>query len=384
MVLIDMPVALGKRDIAGLGGRVFQHRSKADTLDGLRFCDSGEVEDGRGEINRGNHGAGATRGDAGTGNQQRGLDAAVVEVCFATGEGPAVVRTVNDKGVVGDALALEFGVEYAEVVVGAADLVGVVGEFFAGFRPVGEHRRDGDFRGIVGGGLVVDLPAVMGVVGGEPAEERLVLRPVAQVAEPFFAAGRTAVGGNVEAEVLRLGHVVFAGEHGVVAGLAEALDEGFLTGGERGVEFGGAVVVRVAAGDDGTTARRAGRDGEIRLIKDQTAFGHEVEVRGLHNRVAVGPKIIGRDIIRDHKNEIRRGRGRRSLGESRCEQARGDGGDGGDEVDFLHEVGFADERYALRGMRSGSSMCHETDAPRNSPWSPDWQRFAAAPLKIRF
>ena len=100
---------------------------------------------------------------SGADDDERCLDAVIVEPGFAAREGAPVVAHVDEIGVAVNLLLLELFTQEAGIMIGAAHLVVVVGEILTRLGAIDEVGRHHDILRVVGGRVVVEAPAAMGI-----------------------------------------------------------------------------------------------------------------------------------------------------------------------------------------------------------------------------
>ena len=117
-------------------------------------------------------------------------------------------------------------------------------------------------------GLLGDSPTAVGVDGGEPEEEGLVLGAVLDVIDPILLlAGASSAGDAVKGPVLVSEHVVLSGKHGVVACFPQELGKADLFLGKADVQLGCPRVMRIAPGDDAAAGGAAAARGQVGVVE---------------------------------------------------------------------------------------------------------------------
>jgi len=301
----------------------------------------GEVEDGGGDIDVGDHGV---VGEAlfllaGIADDERDAESGLIDGGLGAGEGHAVVGGEDEDRVWPLFGFLEECDEAAEALIDAGAGLVVLGEFGAGLGGVGEEGGDDDLGGVVedllhalevalvgevaeevglvlaGEGFVLTSAAV-GIVGAEVEEEGFF----GGVGEEGFAVvghgDGVALGAGevlVEVEDRFGGDMVFADAGGAVAGLGHLVGEGKGGDGFEGLEFVEgvgvpvlAVVMVVEAGEDDGAAGGAGGGGGESFGEAHSLGGKGVEVGGLDDRVAVAAGD-GAFVVGDEEDDIGRG-----------------------------------------------------------------------------
>jgi len=286
------------------------------TVEFLWDFDPGQGKGGGAEIDESDEvfADGARFDFAGPLDEERDVNAAVVNPSFAAGEAATVIAEEKNDRIFAEAGGFDFAQDFAETKIDDGNEVIVVREIAADDGSIRMIRRQGGFGGIVAmfgredGSEFVEFIfwranlTFVGLPQVEVSEEWLA-RMVARVVKPVVG-GVEIIFGNVEIEIR------FAGPGYGITSFAKVRGEG-----GRRIEKFGTHVVRadrdgVAAGDESRTTRSA--DGSVsESACEAGAFGGEfIHVRSAGVGVAVTAEF-GAEIFADDENDIGTFRGGR-------------------------------------------------------------------------
>jgi len=265
--------------------------------------------------------AGAALRQAGTGDDERQVDAGIVKRRLRSWKGNAVIADEDDQR-----LALPARFPAARRGSGPTprsmrgDRLVVFGQVLANRRAIGEMVGDHDrfrivlhFPGIAGEGLVAEaLLGAVRVLIGDDKEERLLVAVLDELARQLSEV--------VDVAPLRLGQQAIEAKRGIrpdmkladqaaeVTGAAQqvrqALPPGMaLLAVRRMLQAILAALVRIQAGIDAGPARTARRDRGVCLRETSGAFGQAVEVRRPDDRIAVAAELHAQ-IVGDDEHDI--------------------------------------------------------------------------------
>ena len=190
-------------------------------------------------------------------------------------------------------MLLEFGGDQPDAMVEAANLVVVAREVLSGDFGVDHVGRDDHVLGIVLGGFLGNSPTAVGVDGGEPEEEGLVLGAVLGVIDPILLlSGASSAGDAVKGPVLISEHVVLSGKHGVVTCFPQELGKADLFLGQADVQLGRPCVMRIAPGDDAASGGAAAARGQVGVVEAHALLGQGVGVGRLDDGMPVASEIL--------------------------------------------------------------------------------------------
>ena len=191
-------------------------------------------------------------------------------------------------------------------MVEAANLVVVAREVLSGDFGVDHVGRDDHVLGIVLGGFLGNSPTAVGVDGGEPEEEGLVLGAVLDVIDPILLlSGASSAGDAVKGPVLVSEHVVLSGKHGVVTCFPQELGKADLFLGQADVQLGRPCVMRIAPGDDAASGGAAAARGQVGVVEAHALLGQGVDVGRLDDGMPVASEILLGDVVRNEEDDVR-------------------------------------------------------------------------------
>ena len=238
-------------------------------------------------------------------DRHRHVGGALVAVGLAARERHAVVADDDDDGVLGAAGLFQFVEQFADLIVEALHpgvVVEDVAAHFWGVGPIQRHldvarlhaRLDADTRFVGPMGILAAVPEIEGLIPGQLAQERrktLGLRAgrVARATAFGDDPRPPALADQADPIARPFQHIgkdlIFLRQVAVqVAALLQAMDH--LTSQNRGPRW------------------RATRRDTIGAVKEHAAFGGPVEVRSLHDLIAVDACVWVRPIVGDDDEDV--------------------------------------------------------------------------------